>query len=147
MDDCCRFYNVEEVEKSLNISLRNENEKLNFLHELYYKNIKLSFLTDGANPVYASKFNFHYKIVPPEVKVLDSTGSGDAFVAGIAYGLENALVFDEFIKIAAALGTANSTMIETCEVTSEQMRKYAEHIEVMTIGKKMKIINDTPNYK
>ena len=139
--------NVDEVERSLNISLHDENEKLNFLQELYSKNIKLSFLTDGANPVYAGKFNFHYKIVPPEVKVLDSTGSGDAFVAGIAYGLENALVFDEFVKIAVALGAANSTMLETCEVTFEQMEKYAEHVEVMTVGKKMKIINDTPNYK
>ncbi len=138
--------NVEEVERSLNVSLRDEKEKLNFLQELYSRNIKLIFLTDGANPIYASKFNFHYKIMPPHVQALDSTGSGDAFVAGIAYGLENALVFNEFVKIAAALGAASATMIETCEVSTNQMESYAGQVEVVTIGKKMKIINDAPNY-
>ncbi|MCX6170046.1 MAG: PfkB family carbohydrate kinase [Ignavibacteriales bacterium] len=139
--------NVEEVERSLNISLSTEKDKLDFLHELYSKNIKLIFLTDGANPIYASKFNFHYKIIPPRVDVLDSTGSGDAFVAGVAYGLENALVFDEFVKRAAALGALNATRFETCEVTSELMEGLALDVELSTIGKKMKIINDTPNYK
>jgi len=138
--------NINEVEKSLGVSLSNENEKVDFLRELYSKNIKLTFLTDGANPIYASKFDFHYKIIPPHVDVFDATGSGDAFVTGVAYGLENALVFDEFVKIATALGAANATMLETCEVPFDRMNRFIEQVEVISIGKKMKIINDTPNY-
>ncbi|MEW6701590.1 MAG: PfkB family carbohydrate kinase, partial [Bacteroidota bacterium] len=116
--------NVDEVEKSLGISLQNENEKLEYLRELYTKKIKLIFLTDGAKPFYAAKFDFHYKVEPPCVDVVDATGSGDAFVAGIAYGLENALVFDEFIKIASALGTANALKLDTCNVSFEEMNRY-----------------------
>lgn len=138
--------NVDEVEKSLGVSLCNEKDKVDFIRELYKKNIKLTFLTDGANPVYAGKFDFHYKIIPPQVNVFDATGSGDAFVAGIAYGMENALVFDEFVKIAAALGSANATMLESCEVSFDRMNPFLEQVEVISIGKKMKIINDAPNY-
>ncbi len=138
--------NIDELEKSLNISLKDEKDKLEFLDQLYSKKIKLAFLTDEADPAYISKFNFHYKIIPPKVDVYDATGSGDAFVAGIAYGLENSLVFDEFVKIAAALGAANATKIETCEVSMHEIENYVGEVQILPIGKKMKIIDDSPNY-
>ncbi len=138
--------NIDEIEKSLDVRLTSENEKIEFLKEIYSKNIKLAFLTDGANPIYAGKFDFHYKVSPPAVEVYDATGSGDAFVSGVAYGLETALVFDEFAKIATALGAANASMLETCEVPFEMMKDFYEQVDVISIGKKMKIINDAPNY-
>jgi 1-phosphofructokinase family hexose kinase len=138
--------NVDEVEKSLGISLESEDEKIQFLNDLYSKKIRLAFLTDGANPFYASKFDFHYKVESPFVNVVDATGSGDAFVAGIVYGLENSLVFDEFIKIAAALGAVNATKLETCGISFDEMNKYIDGVKNFPIGKKMKLIDDTPNY-
>lgn len=138
--------NVDEIQKSFGVSLNSEKEKLEFLNSLYAKGIKLIFLSDGKNPVYASKFDFIYKIEPPQVNVFDATGSGDAFVAGIAYGLENSLVFDGFVKISTALGAANATMLQTCEVSLELMNKYIDQVKVTPVGKKMKIIDDSPNY-
>ncbi len=138
--------NCDEIEKSINVQLKTENEKLEFLDYLYSRKIKLTFLTDGANAAYASKFDFHYKIISPTVDVFDATGSGDAFVAGIAYGMENSLVFDEFVKIAAALGAANAAVIETCAVPYKDIENYIDKVEVLPVGKKMKIIDDSPNY-
>lgn len=138
--------NVAEVERSLGILLKSETEKLEYLHSLYSKNIKLAFLTDGAGSTYASKFDFHYTIEQPNVHTIDATGSGDAFVAGIAYGMEKSLVFDEFAKIASALGAANASMIATCCVSLGQMKSYVDMVKVTPVGKKMKIIDDSPNY-
>jgi tagatose 6-phosphate kinase len=138
--------NANEVEKSLGISLKSEKEKLEYLYFLYSKKIKLAFLTDGANHAYAAKFDFHYKIESPKVETVDSTGSGDAFVAGITFGMENSLVFDEFIKIASALGAANATKLETCEISIDEMNRYIKDVNVTPIGKKMKILDDSPNY-
>jgi len=138
--------NIEETEYSLGLSLNNEINKLNYLHDMYSKNIKMIFLTDGAELIYSSKFDFCYTIKPPQVKAIDPTGSGDAFVAGIAYGLENSIVFEEFVKIAAALGSANAASIKTCEVTQDEMNQLVNKVNVSTIGKKMKIIDDSPNY-
>ncbi len=135
--------NVIEVEQSLGISLSDEQSKIGYLNSLYKKGIKLCFLTDGANNSYASKFDYVHKIISPQIDTVDSTGSGDAFTAGIVYGLENALVFDEFIKIAAALGTANAASFETCNIPLEEIDKYVHLISVESIGKKMKLIDDS----
>lgn len=136
--------NAGELEESLGINLKSETEKIDFLDHLYKKGIKLAFLTDGPNPIYASKYDFHYRIIPPSLNEIDSTGSGDAFTAGLVYGLENSLVFDEFVKIAAALGAANASMHETCSVKKEIMEQYRTAINIEPIGKRMKLIDDSP---
>ncbi len=138
--------NISETEESLNIKLETEKDKIDYLKFLYSKNIKLAFLTDGGNSVYSSKYDFHYKVNPLAINVLDSTGSGDAFTAGLAYGLENSLVYDDFLKCAVALGSSNSEMWSTCVVSKEKMELYSQLVNVEPIGKKMKILNDTPNY-
>lgn len=138
--------NISEVEESFSIKLQTDEEKINYLKNLYSKGIKLAFLTDGAKYFYASKFDFIYKISFPSIETVDSTGSGDAFTAGIAYGLENSLVFDEFVKIATALGIANAAKLETCNVVQQEYEKYLNDIVIEPVGKKMKIIDDTPKY-
>jgi 1-phosphofructokinase family hexose kinase len=137
--------NIEEVVNSLHLNLNDEKDKLVFLDYLYSKGIKQVYLTDGDKNIYASNFDFHYKLRVPNIKSVDSTGSGDAFVAGIAYGWHNKLVFNEQIKFAAALGTVNAQMFDVCSVPVDKARKIVESIEVHPIGKKIKIIDDTPD--
>jgi 1-phosphofructokinase family hexose kinase len=139
--------NTHELENSLNISLKSEKDKIELLKKLYSKGIRLAFITDEAKPVYASKFDFVYKAIPPKVNLVDSTGSGDAFVAGLVYGLDNSLVFEETLKNATALGAANASMMKTCSVSKDEMIHFTELIEIETIGKKMKLIDDSPTTK
>lgn len=136
--------NVDEVRSSLDFKLETEKHKLDYLDYLYSKGVKISFLTDGGNPAYASKFDFHYKIENPEIVEIDPTGSGDAFMAGIIFGLEKALVFDDFVKKASALGTANALKLTACDVTAEEMDRFSTSVKLFTLGKKMKIIDDSP---
>lgn len=138
--------NISETEKSLSLSLCTEDEIRNYMLELYSKGIKLIFLTDGANPFYAAKFDFHYKIFPPQVEMKDSTGSGDAFTTGIAYGLEESMVFEDFIKLAVSLGSVNAAKAETCCVHKDEYNKLINEVRFEPIGKKMKVIDDSPNY-
>lgn len=138
--------NVDEIKSSLNYSLDNDSDKINFMNHLHSKGIKLSFLTDGANPIFASKYDFVYKIMPPNIEVKDATGSGDAFTAGLAYGFEHAMVFNDFTKLATALGAANAARFDTCDVNMESAEELIPHVSVQEIGKKMKLINDSPNY-
>ncbi|HEY6626877.1 MAG TPA: PfkB family carbohydrate kinase, partial [Ignavibacteriaceae bacterium] len=77
--------NIDEIKSSLGLELQSESNQLDFLNMLYKKGIKQAYITDSGNPFYASNFDFHYKVSPPKIKVVDSTGSGDAFVAGIVY--------------------------------------------------------------
>ncbi len=136
--------NIKEISESLSVSLSAETEKINFLNYLYSQNIKLGFLTDGANAGYANKFNFHYKFENPEVKEIDGTGSGDAFVAGIVYGLNKSMVFDHFTKLAASLGALNASQWSVCSVNPEDAEKLSEEVILTPVGKKMKLIDDSP---
>ncbi|MBI9072615.1 MAG: 1-phosphofructokinase [Melioribacteraceae bacterium] len=138
--------NVNELESSLNHGMSTEDEKLHFLKSLYSQNIKMGFIGDGAKPMYASKFDFHYKIIPPKIEALDATGSGDAFVAGLTYGMEKALVFEDFSKTATVLGALNATKWDACNVDIENLEEYKNLVRVEPLGKKMKLIDDTARF-
>lgn len=136
--------NKNEIENSLNIDLSIEENKIKFLHDLNKQGIKWVFLTDGENPIYASKYDFIYKVEFPKIEVFDSTGSGDAFTAGVAYSIENSFVFEDTLKLATKLGMLNATMIETCEVKKSSLENFNPEIVISSIGKKMKLIDDSP---
>lgn len=136
--------NIDEIEKSLNIKLQNDEDKINFLASLYTKNIKQAYLTDGCKPFFASNFDYRFKITPPSVKTIDSTGSGDAFTAGIAYGWHNDLVFEDTIKTAVALGAANASVFEVCNVKINGFEELKTSVIINPIGKKMKVIDVKP---
>ena len=136
--------NVFEVEQSLNVSLKTENDKLNFLDHLYSKGIKQSFITNGKEDIYASNFDYHYKAENLKIEEVDATGSGDSFVAGIVYNLYKDITFEESIKLASALGTLNALTLDVCNVSLDEAEKIAYQIKLSTIGKKMKTIDVTP---
>jgi len=138
--------NFSELEQSFFVNLSTENNKVSFLHDLYKKGIKLAFLTDGANSTYASKFDFIYKIDSPTIDEVDPTGSGDAFVAGIAHGIEKGIVFDEFIKTASALGAINASKWDVCSSSFMEIKEHIQKVTVTSIGKKLKLIDDSPTH-
>jgi len=138
--------NKKEIENSLGIRLTTKKKTLEFLDSLYSQDIKMSFITDGEREIYSSKFDFHYRTMPPKINAANSTGSGDAFVAGILYGLERSLVYNDSVKLATALGTLNTQQFDAANVKLEDAKKLLNDIKVQPVGKKMKIIDDSPNY-
>jgi 1-phosphofructokinase len=136
--------NIDEIENSLNIKLQSEDEINNFLVSLYAKNIKQVYITDSGKPFFASNFDYRFSIIPPSVKTIDSTGSGDAFTAGIAYGWHNDLVFEDALKTAVALGVANASVFDVCNVKINGFEELKTSVIINPIGKKMKVIDVKP---
>ena len=136
--------NVSELESSLNTSLQTEIEKIDLLNFLYSKGIKQSFITDGENNTYAANFDFHYIVKNPAIEYVDSTGSGDAFVAGLIYGFHNNLAFEEYLAIASALGAANASSTNVCKVEYHEIESYKKEVKIHQAGKKIKMIDDSP---
>ena len=136
--------NIDETEKSLKISLSSEKEKSDYLDFLYSKNIKQAYLTDGAKETHCSNFDYHFKVKIPEIEPGDSTGSGDSFVAGIAYGWHNNLTFENSLLLASSLGTANAVTFDTSNVLLKEVEVFNNSISIQPIGKKMKIVNVSP---
>jgi len=137
--------NADEIKASLGLDLLDEADQLNFLNMLYEKGIKQAYITDGGNPFYASNFDFHYKVTPPKIKAADSTGSGDAFVAGIVYGWHNKFTFEQQLRFATALGVFNAKSTEVCDVEIAEANSLAEKIQIEAVGKRLKKIDDSPD--
>lgn len=137
--------NLEEIEHSLDLKLKDEISISDFLNSLYQKEIKRAFLTNGANDFYAQNFDYRYKISPPKVNPIDSTGSGDAFVAAIIYAWKQGMIFEDSLKFASACGAVNAESFEVCKVSLEDVYSLKEKVRIESIGKKMKIIDDSPH--
>jgi len=136
--------NIDEIKSSLEIKLQNEADYLNFLKMLYKKSVKQAYITDGKNPFYASNFDFHYKVTPPEISSVDSTGSGDALVAGIAYGWHNKLTFEQQLRFATSIGALNAKSFNVCNVEIDDANSLVQKIHIEAVGKRLKEIDDSP---
>jgi 1-phosphofructokinase family hexose kinase len=137
--------NIDEIRVSLDLKLENEADNLNFLNMLYKKGVKQAYITDSGNPFYTSNFDFHYKVTPPEISSVDSTGSGDAFVAGIVYGWHNKFTFKKQLHFATALGVFNAKSTEVCDIEIAEANSLAEKIQIEAVGKRLKEIDDSPD--
>lgn len=135
---------MRELESSLSLNLSNEENISNLLDGLYSKGIKLAFLTAGKGDTFAAKSDFHYRISNPKIVEKNPTGSGDAFVAGLIYGLEKSLIFNDFVKLASAFGAQNASTWDVCKVPLEEAKNLAHDVTITEIGKKIKLIDDSP---
>lgn len=134
----------QEIEDSFSIRLDDEKSTRDFLLQLYQKGIKQAFITNGEEDFYSSNFDYHFKITPPQVKLIDSTGSGDAFTAGIVHGLFNDLVYEEYLTNAVYLGALNAASVDVCAVPMQDLISSKKNISIASVGKKMKTIDVTP---
>lgn len=136
--------NVDEIKSSLGIKLDEEKDYNAFLNHLYDKGIKQAFITDAEKPFYGSNFDFHYKVSLPKIDAADSTGSGDAFTAGIIYGWHEKFTFEQQLRFASALGVCNAKSFEVCVSQKQDAELIVEQIKIISIGKKLKQTNDLP---
>lgn len=137
--------NFSEIESSLNITLNNQEAISDFLNQLYKKNIKRAYLTNSDKDFYASNFNYFYKIETLKVNSIDSTGSGDSFVAGLTYSWLKQDVFEESLRFSTSLSGCNAENFDVCNVPIEKALSYKDQIKILPLGKKIKLIDDSPH--
>lgn len=136
--------NFSEISSSLSVELNSEKKVIDFINYLSNKDIKRSYLTNGSNNFYASNFNYIYKIKPLELQEIDSTGSGDTFVASIINSWVKSNVFENSLKSATAIAGLNATSFDVANVRPEDSIDLIDKIEVLPVGKKAKTIDVSP---
>ena len=137
--------NSSELEKSLSVSLSNEKKILEILHDLSERKIKRIYITNEEKTFYASNFDYFYKIKPLKIDAIDSTGSGDCFVAGLIYSWLQQAVFESSLKFSTALAGLNTKSFDVCKVQKEDALKLQDEVIISPIGKKIKLIDDSPH--
>ena len=69
-------------------------------------------VTNGSMPIHVIDPDQKIvEIMPPEVEVVDTTGAGDAFRAGVVYGVLNNMALLESATVGAAVGSLMTTAL------------------------------------
>ncbi|MBM4175369.1 MAG: 1-phosphofructokinase family hexose kinase [Ignavibacteria bacterium] len=126
--------NIKEVETSLGISISNEDDMINFLKSDVIGGIKIYFLTNGEQPFFAVNQKYIYRIEPLEVNTLNSTGSGDAFMAGLIFGLHHNQPFEDILRFATVCGSLNASMMEVCRVPLDEIMRELNQVQIQKLN-------------
>ncbi len=97
------IFNKEEAQALLNSTA----DTTTLLKRLRGLGLPMMVITDGPRRLYALNGNTIYAYLPPKVKIVDTTGAGDAFTSGLLAGILKGYSF----KDALRLGQVNSLAV------------------------------------
>ncbi len=100
--------NKDEYEQTFGKPLLSEKDYHIAFDELSRLGIHCSIITDGDRPVYATANDSRLKIIPPTIKAVNSTGSGDSMIAGCLYALSSGWEIERALAFGVAAGAANA---------------------------------------
>lgn len=113
------FKFVADVVNNASVLILNKEEAQALLHrsncapssllEQLQKHAKIAVITDGKNGVVASNGKQTIALAPHKIKVIETTGAGDAFAAGLVAGL----AMEQPLKDSLLLGLAEAESVIT----------------------------------
>ncbi|MFJ1628128.1 tagatose-6-phosphate kinase [Marinilactibacillus psychrotolerans] len=126
--------NIEELSDILGIEMMNDLADIKAaLMSPLFSDIEWIVVSMGSQGAIAKHKDTFYQVVIPKVKVKNPVGSGDATVAGLAYGLSEGKSDEEILKMANALGILNAQEAMTGHVDMTKFEKTMDQIEVLTV--------------
>lgn len=90
--------------------------------------VKRVLISLGEKGIYYFDGNREVRIIPPKVKVINTTGAGDAFIAGLAYAYFNNFNIEETLKFSLGMSI----------MTLEDNRTINPNISLRKINEKVK---------
>ncbi len=100
------------------------------IYKLFKKGISWVVITDGKKKFLAGVSGKLFLVTPPKIKAVNGVGSGDAMLAGLAYGIDNGLEPQETLKLASAAGAASALTIRPGEFSVTELRKLVKKVRV-----------------
>ncbi len=101
---------------------------------------KIAVITDGKNNLYVTDENYVYTAFPPPVKIVDSTGAGDAFASSFLSGI----IRKKDMEFAIRLGIVNAQSVvshygaKNILLSNKEALKRVKKIKIKIHKKKIK---------
>ena len=122
--------NKDELSKLMNKEVKSLDDVKTALDFLYEKGVEVPFISLGKDGAAVLTDGKYYKFSTPSINVINTVGSGDSTIAGIATGLDRKMDILDSIKLAMAAGTANTQFEQTGFVTKELVEEFYKKITV-----------------
>jgi len=100
------------------------------LKELYKLGPEIIVITDGKKSINAYDGKNIYVLIPNKIKIVESTGAGDAFASSFLSGM----IKKNDIKFALKMGLANSESVITHPGAKNKLLKYNEILKAIKKG-------------
>lgn len=123
--------NLEELEDLIGQPVTLDEERLiSLLSQPLFEGIEWIIVSLGAQGAFAKHHNRFYRVTIPKIEVVNPVGSGDATVAGIAWGLSRGDDEITLLKRANALGMLNAQEAITGHVNMAHFDELFDRIQV-----------------
>ena len=127
-------HNEDEILKVYHGDVATFDGKIEAVRHFRGEGIELPMISMGKDGSLAGLEDGIYKVSIPPVKVINTVGSGDSFIAGLAVGLQRGMTGGDLLKMATACGTANTQFAQTGYVEPEMVQKYFEQVTLEKVA-------------
>lgn len=86
-------------------------------------------------PALAMINNVLYRVRPPDVSVVDSSGAGDSMTGALAAGFLNSMEPTDALRLACAAGSANVARHGLATGSADLIRRLAREVEIEVVRK------------
>lgn len=131
--------NEDEIARVYNGPVLTMKDKIKVIDFFKNQGIELPIISMGKDGSLAGLNDGIYKISIPAIKVVNTVGSGDSFIAGLAVGLRRGLEEIDLLKLATACGTANTQYSQTGFIEIEKVDEFYKKIQVVKIADYIKM--------
>jgi 1-phosphofructokinase family hexose kinase len=125
--------NHAELSATIGRDLKDDAALMAAMRELGERGARRVIVTAGKNPALAFDGRNFWRVVAPRIKVVNPTGSGDAFTAGLVWRLLRGDDLGEACRWAAAAGAANALTALVGEVERAEVDRLVREVDVRRI--------------
>lgn len=120
--------NEDEIIKVYDGQVESMEGKIEAIRFFKKEGIELPIISMGEDGSLAGLSDGIYKVTIPQVSVVNTVGSGDSFIAGLAVAMQRGMNEIDQLKMATACGTANTQYAQTGFVEPKVVEKYFEQV-------------------
>lgn len=122
--------NRSELGRTVGRELSSESETLQAMREINQQGAEWVVITHGAGAVLASHETRCFRLIPPQMPVVNPIACGDCFAAGLAWGFSVGLVPPECLRLGVAAAADNLSQLLPARLDRERVRKIAETVRL-----------------
>ena len=125
--------NKREFEVTYGRKLETPVDHVNAVNFLLGKGARYCVISDGGTAFFAGVQGHFWRITPPNIKVINATGSGDAMIAGILYGFRQGWKFEKCLAFGAAAGAANARTWNVSALSLEEITSLESEVVMQRV--------------
>ncbi len=125
--------NKREFELTYGRKLESPVDHVNAVNFLLGRGARYCVISDGGTAFFAGVQGHSWRVTPPSVNVVNTTGSGDVMIAGVLYGFCQGWKFERCLAFGAAAGAANARTWDVAALSLEDITSLEPEVVMQRV--------------